>query len=589
MSKIDNPGMKKFADFIGFGRPLGAQEDLLFFREIQTLKICTTLSIVVGLVFIPEYYQLGLGFMSVAVTGTCLLGIFNLFLIHHTGKVKLGGHITVSGLLALLLLSNSVSGGFFDPNFSFFGTIPILAGLLLGIRALFFYSFVILIITLVFYSLPSYGIIVPNLIPQEQHGAQSLANRIGALVLFTAICFGFLLQRLRTEQALLKQKKIAEDSAATKSQFLAKMSHEIRTPLNGVLGLSEILGNTRLDETQDKYLRSIQNSGKTLQVVINDILQFSKMEADSLTLVKKEFSPAQLVEEIDEIYRLRTEKDLKFNSKVDETLPKTLIGDPVRLTQVINNLLNNAFKFTQNGFVELQVSKIKENLNSVLLEVRVVDSGIGINPNQQENLFEPFIQLNPELQIQQPGIGLGLSISKNLIELMGGTISLQSTPGQGTTFYFQVLMEKPEFKERETINKTNLNGELCVLLAEDNEVNQMVALECLSRLNAHSILAKDGAEALEQMRTKHDSIDFVLMDCEMPYINGFEATREIRRWEQEQQKTPLYICALTAQAIEEQITNIFDSGMNAYISKPFALEDIQAEIKSAQSQVKKHS
>lgn len=377
----------------------------------------------------------------------------------------------------------------------------------------------------------------------------------------------------------------ARIEAQTKSDFLAQMSHEIRTPMNGVLGISELMGKTDLNEQQQKYNRIIHSSGKLLLQVIDDVLDYSKIQAGKMTLEKIQFDPRELCVEMRQIFLAKfEEKGLAFKVDVDDGVPEYLIGDPTRIRQVLFNLVNNAFKFTTKGSITLSLKKAAAP-NRYRFSVK--DSGVGISESGQRNLFMPYYQTSKSITRKYGGTGLGLSICKQLCELMDGEIACTSKEGEGSTFWFDLPfsteLEKPVEKQTET-DKAGHEEEaqnavrcLHILIAEDNPVNQIVAQGMLSNLGHTFQSVTNGREAVNMIKAGQSKFDLVLMDCDMPELDGISATREIRG---DENGKSVPIVALTAHALDSEINNCKQAGMNHHLTKPLKLDDLRALFRS---------
>ncbi len=380
-------------------------------------------------------------------------------------------------------------------------------------------------------------------------------------------------EQKRAIENLIQAQKDAEKLMQAKQEFLAHMSHEIRTPLNAIIGLNNILIETALNKKEQKYLNAIKTSADNLLYIINDLLDFSKLDAGKIEFDSLGFSIAEVFQKALQIVKVKAdEKRIMLRSKIDSLIPETLIGDPDRLGQVLLNLLTNAVKFTNIGYINLQAKLIEKIERNVIVEFTVQDTGIGIKEEKLVSVFESFVQIRNQNAVNPGGTGLGLAISKKLVEMQNGTIRVSSTFGTGSTFALCLPFIVGDNVVKQALPKeptTSLNKDISsihILVAEDNELNIMVIENTLLLWNAKFMIAKNGKEVLSLL--EENNFDIILMDIEMPVMDGFEATRNIRDNFQPP-KRDIPIIALTASVLIPARNKVIESGMTDFLSKPF--------------------
>ena len=380
---------------------------------------------------------------------------------------------------------------------------------------------------------------------------------------------------------LIKQRSEAEVANRTKSTFLANMSHEIRTPMNSIVGFSELALDEQMSPKSKKYLTSIVQSAEGLLHIIDDILDISKIEAGKIELEKVPFIPQDVLEACRTIILPRTlDKGLTLHLYAEPLTGRMPLGDPTRLRQVLVNLMSNAVKFTESGSIRLYATVKNMDENSLTLCFEIKDTGIGLTDEQIQRIFEPFIQAESGTTRKYGGTGLGLAITKNLLEMMGGNLRVESTPGTGSTFSFELVFETFEITEEELIKKQTEQGRLKrptfvgeILLCEDNEMNRQVACEHLARVGLKTVVAENGKIGVDMVRDRmlsgEKQFDLIFMDMHMPVMDGLEATDEIRAM-----NTGIPVVVMTANVMADEKEQYEKSGMSDYLGKPFTSQEL---------------
>ena len=490
-----------------------------------------------------------------------LLMLANLLLLRSTGSTSLIGRLMCFQLLASLGVMAFFNGGTESASFIWLAPIPVLGAFTVGASFGFVCAALASLEIVAFYALGQIGFELPA---AEAGASNPWFHSVGlvSLTIFLA-AVSWLYEALRHR------------SARAKNRFLAQVSHEIRTPMNAVLGLSELLLERKLEEQERLYAETIQVSAKSLLEVIDDILDVSRIEAGRIHLQESPFSIERCIANVAlTLESMARAKGLSLRTHCDPRLPPSVVGDELRLRQVLVNLLGNAIKFTDRGTVGLRADLTGAEEGPAHVRFTVEDTGIGIPPEVQSLLFEPFEQGRPSPD-RRVGAGLGLAISQSLVALMGSDgIRVDSDGEKGARFVFDLELERSEDDPPADAEAPRLPAGLRVLLVDDDDFNQFVAQEMLQKLGCRVECAHDGLEAVA--RAEALELDVILMDCDMPVVDGFEAARRIRDLEGEENRIP--IIALTAHAMASERDACLRAGMDDFLTKPVALRDLAAML-----------
>ncbi len=423
----------------------------------------------------------------------------------------------------------------------------------------------------------------------KQDGRQFLVEYIcvpikeGEEIIGAVISFDDVTERRDIEIALTNARDKALEATQAKTSFLANMSHEIRTPLNGIIGTTSLLLDTPLNDEQKNYIKMLRTSTDLLLHIVNDILDFSKIEAGKYQIEEVEFDIYELIQEVINVFLpIVKEREIKLDFEIQESIPQILQGDSNKIKQILNNFLSNAIKFTDRGRVLLRVEEQEKQNSEIELHFSIQDSGIGIDEETQQRLFQPFTQADVSTTRRFGGTGLGLAICRNLVDMMEGKIGVNSVPNEGSTFWFTANFVEVSTGKTQDISQVSISSDknvgkraikksdLKILIVEDNPINQQVTQKILEQIGLKAESVGNGLEALETCGEK--DFHLVLMDCQMPVMDGFEATEKIRHQNKNLQDQK--IIALTASATVEERKRCFEVGMDDYLSKPFTKNDL---------------
>ncbi len=379
-----------------------------------------------------------------------------------------------------------------------------------------------------------------------------------------------------------KERERAEEASNTKSEFLANMSHEIRTPLNGIMGMLQLMQSSSPLPRQAEYLGAAMQASKRLNNVLSDILDLARVEAGKLTIQNTEFSPAEILQHIYDMFGLTARQgNISLKLNINPNLPSKVMGDSLRLQQIVSNIVGNALKFTEHGSITIEATKLPQSLpgkNNILFIIS--DTGLGIPQKQLGNLFESFTQASKGYTRKHQGVGLGLAICKRLVTLMGGSISIDTTEDKGSSFYISIpFANSVSTNKQKTVKKTGQCNSLVghrILVAEDEKVNRLYTKRYLELAGCTVKTVNNGQQAIETLT--YESFDLILMDVQMPVLNGIETTKAIRRGEAGANNKRIPIIAITAYAMADDREKFLHAEMDDYIAKPVDQDELNKVI-----------
>ena len=551
----------KIAGHLSSGLAPDADPELL--QRVRAVNLTGLVMIVFGLAWVGSFFSHGEWTIGLALCGLLLAYVSALLLLRWLRKPLLVAHLLLAILLVGATLSNYYTGGIARSNEVAYFLVPVLAIFLAGRQGLWWVVATGLVMGGMTW-LEYHGHRFPQILPAEDRFQDAILVWLSALVVVAGVTYLYDRNRHDSARRLLAAKDRAERANRIKSQFLANMSHELRTPLNAIIGLTEITLQQRLADEQRHHLTMVKSSAYSLLALVDGVLDVSRLEAGRLWLRSELLDPRRTVAEVVEQERHRAdEKGLELTCTFAPQLPSSLVGDCGRLRQVIANLLDNALKFTDRGWVRLTLSW--EAAIGLVLEV--ADSGPGIDPAVQPRVFESFYQGDATSRRRHSGSGLGLAICQELVDLMGGRLALASQPGQGSRFRVELPLQPIAAADGDSRHHR-------ILAAEDDRLGRELIATILQGAGYRVDLVADGRQAIDAFRDHR--YDLVLMDIQMPGMDGVEATRQLRHLEAEDEHTP--VLALTAYALEQERERCFSAGMDDFIVKPIEPDGLLRSI-----------
>ncbi len=553
--------------------------------QIRVQHLIVLLHVTVGPVYLVIFTGLGLHYAVGVLVLTIMGAVAGLLLFTRRGKAHMGGVIVSVGFFFTITTALVARGGMTSNSAAWLLLAPVLAFMMVGPRHGVHIAASTAAVFVGLWGIEQAGVSMPPGLPADAAHIMlvidypTVAGVIAALLWVQAGVWDRVIAQLDDSNTKLRDEVVereraersAMDAARARYTFLATMSHEIRTPLNGVLGLTEVLLDTELDKDQLQLASTVRDSGQLLRALLDDVLDFSKIDSGRLEIEAVPINVHRLCEEVVDLWRgPAQERNLKLQSVPEPDAPKWILGDPTKLKQVLGNLVSNAIKFTDHGHVHIVVR------SGTQLRLEVQDTGIGVDPSTAEHIFEPFRQADSTTTRRYGGTGLGLAICRRLAEAMQGQLTVRSTPGEGASFCLTLpLVEAQPEVQQEASLQPNAQPSLLeghrVLVAEDNPVNQVVVRRLLERHGVQVVMAADGEQCV-QLWQEHQP-DLILMDCQMPVCDGYDASRRIREAQGE-----LPIIAVTANTMPGDRARSLDAGMNDHLGKPIRPAELETML-----------
>ena len=560
---IGSYDLKAFLEsFLSSGIKDGGDVD--FMRRIRVLNITGLMLVVFASVWSISFWSYGEWAVGAAILAMVMVEAGVVVLLRRFPRPVLFSSVTVGLLLFGISVSNWFTGGIGGANITPFFIVPVIAIALMGRWGLL-WALATFLVMVGFGILAFEGYAFPQVIPDSARELDMALTWATAFFFLAVLAYHYESTRKRAEERIVEEKERAEEAARTKSQFLANMSHELRTPLNAVLGLTDLTLRTDLGDEQKKNLTRVKEQAYSLLDMVEDVLDVSRMEAARLEILVAPFDPRVLLEKTVEDFRARAEsKGLRLDLELDEGLPAQVRGDAALVKKVIGNLLDNAVKFTDEGSITVRAESDSRSGLAFMVE----DTGIGIPPDQLGHIFDSFTQVDSSTTRRYGGSGLGLAICRQITESMGGNIGVGSRPGRGTRFTVWL-----PFAEARADAQAG-NGRR-ILAVEDDEVGRELVVTILRGAGYLVDTVVDGNSAVEAVGA--GGYDLVLMDVQMPGMDGLGATRQIRTGEPEGRRVP--IVALTAYALEEERQRCLEAGMDDFVTKPIEAESLVKTVR----------